>query len=147
MATATGENQQRAVYGLLAPLVVIAVMTGLFSGELSTQLAAVFVAVSVVLLVVFPRDLLLGDQRALPLTAVVLAGMVLAAVFYQLNGMRHALVFLLLIWLVKLRYVRQFHLRYSAGAHKELLRRCLLLVFWSHVMVLVALVSPYGELF
>jgi hypothetical protein len=138
-------GQQGLAYAVLAPLAVLAVLVWLPQDRYVLPLSTVFAMMSALLVWVFARDLTFaayGFRRWLySALAAVLAAVL--AVYLSVSGVVSVL---LVLWLLRLWYIRQYHLQRGRVATVEILRRCLLIALWSHLSVLTALLSPYHAL-
>ena len=135
-------------YALLAPLAVLAIVVWLPSEQRAQAIAVAFAVLSVLLLVLFPRDLDMSGYHWRRWFGSVLAALLVAllATVTPWLPLPALLIGLLCLWLLRLWYVRQYHRQQAQRAQRayvELLRRCLLITLWSHISVVTALWSPY----
>ena len=136
-------QRQNFAYRLLAPLTVGALLVWLLEGHALAVLAARVSGYSALVLGIFPLELswsAVAPRRWL--LGVMLGAFVawLAWWWGHLPAVALALMFLLLL---RLAYIRQWYRREDQVETVELLRRCLLIVMWTHLSVFTALVSPY----
>lgn len=137
-------------YAIWLPLTALAILIWLPADPYVRVIAAVFAAVSALMLWVFPRELSFADSDWRRWAGALLAALLALAASQHLS-LEAVLITLLALWLLRLWYIRQYyrrlHFQGQADADLvELLRRCLLLALWSHLSVLTALWSPYQAL-
>lgn len=108
-----------------------------------TVLGYTFAAYSGVVLAAMPREITgFGQLPGQWLASIVVVGLVALTFFLDVPVGLFLSLFLVGL-LVRFWYIRQYHRRLGYSQSAELLRRGLLLVFWSSISVLVALYNPY----
>lgn len=143
MAKVPPAGPQGTLYGLLTPLALLAVAVWLVEAPQLQLLAGVFTLCSAVMLCLLSKSL-----GIVALTPRALSGMALVMVVViglAWNGvlLPVTVTVLMILSILRLWYLRQYHARLGQSRVMELLRRSILLSLWSHSSVLVALLNPY----
>lgn len=137
------DPNQGLVYTLLSPLALAAVLVWLLEGRSLQVVGSLFLLYSTLLCGLIPRDLAAAWHPSARWLGPLAAGAVLAFVGWR-GGLLPGLVLMISVAsLLRLGYLRQYHLQQGDERTAELLRRGLLISMWSHASVLVALVNPY----
>lgn len=135
---------QKTLYGLLLPQAIIGLMVWLLSGAWLENMALAFGGLSVMATLLLPRDFLAAVSPRQIVVALFGAASVIA-VLYFFKAYTLVIVWLGVAAILRLHFQRQVFKRDNATRLVELMRRGILISMWSHISVLVALLSPYGS--
>lgn len=131
------------MYALLAPLAMLAIAVWLVDGQWLRVLVTVFAVYSVVLNWMLPSTGRMAGKTALSSGLGIVAAGIVALVAWTSDYLPLLLLVLAAVVLLRLWYLRQYHLQQGRQGMVELLRRCLLISLWSHISVLAAWINPY----
>ncbi len=124
-------------------MALIAIAVWVLQEPALSALGYIFAVYSALVLGALPRDILdFGRHPRHWLAALAFFAVAIAGILLQIP----AGCLLLVFWvglLLRLWYVRQYHRQAGRNQSAELLRRALLIAFWSSISVLVALYNPY----
>ena len=131
------------MYALLAPLAALAIAVWLVDGQWLRVLVTVFAVYSVVLNWMLPSTGRMAGKTPLSWGLGIIAASIAGLAAWTGDHLPLLLLVLTAVVLLRLWYLRQYHLQQGRQDMVELLRRCLLICLWSHISVLAAWVNPY----
>lgn len=143
MGSHSQSSNQGLLYSLLSPLAVMAVLVWVLEGAWLNIVGGLFLFYSATLTLIIPRQLAAGWRPSFRWLAAVLMAAAVAYIGWKFALLPGLLVLIAALSLLRLWYLKQYHLQQGDAWSVELLRRGLLISLWSHASVIVALVNPY----
>lgn len=136
-------RQQGTLYSLLAPMALMAIVVWLVDYPALGYVGIIFALYVVLVLLAMPTAISLDDiHPGRWLLGALLAGLLGGAMWLG-APLKWLLVALLVLLLLRMWYVRQYHRKHGHAQAAELMRRGLLMALWSSISVWVALYNPY----